>query len=84
MSKAFYPPDTLSKDDIRTIGNVRRDIWTNGLYGLFYGSITGITLNTITYYADQYHIYKLPKPLSRNTAFLSFMLGGAIGRISWR
>jgi hypothetical protein len=41
MSRAFTPPDTLSKDDIKTIADVRRSIWTDGLKGLVLGSLSG-------------------------------------------
>ena len=41
MSRAFAPPDTLSQDDIRTVADVRRAVWINGLFGLGAGSVTG-------------------------------------------
>lgn len=33
MTRGLVPPDTLTKDDIRTLGDVRRDIWTNAAVG---------------------------------------------------
>ena len=33
MTRGLVPPDTLTKDDIRTLGDVRRDIWSNGIVG---------------------------------------------------
>jgi hypothetical protein len=42
MSRAFTPPDTLSQDDIRTVADVRRAVWINGLFGLGAGSVTGM------------------------------------------
>ncbi len=77
MSKAFHPPKTLSKDDIRTIADVRRDIWTNGFIGLGTGSATGIGIHLLGSAGNKLGIWKLP--LSRNTAALFFMMGGAIG-----
>lgn len=41
MSRAFAPPDTLSPDDIRTVADVRRAVWINGIFGLGAGAVTG-------------------------------------------
>mmetsp|Transcript_12733 Transcript_12733/g.27498 ORF Transcript_12733/g.27498 Transcript_12733/m.27498 type:complete len:269 (+) Transcript_12733:153-959(+) len=43
MSRAFAPPDTLSEDDVRTVADVRRALWINGLCGLGAGSVIGAT-----------------------------------------
>ena len=43
MSRAFAPPDALSKEDIRTVADVRRAVWINGLFGLGAGTVTGMT-----------------------------------------
>jgi hypothetical protein len=81
MSRAFHPPDTLSKDDIRTIADVRRDIWTNSFKGLAVGSFTGFTLYSVASIGQhRLKLWNLPNTiLNRNTAFLSVLLGGAIG-----
>mmetsp|Transcript_16287 Transcript_16287/g.24629 ORF Transcript_16287/g.24629 Transcript_16287/m.24629 type:complete len:269 (-) Transcript_16287:338-1144(-) len=42
MSRAFTPPDTLSQDNIRTVADVRRAVWINGLFGLGAGSAIGM------------------------------------------
>lgn len=42
MSSAFTPPDSLSKDDRRTIADVRRAIWINGFLGLGAGTVAGM------------------------------------------
>ena len=47
MSRAFTPPDTLSQDDIRTVADVRRAIWINGLFGLGTGSVIGMGCHII-------------------------------------
>ena len=92
MSRAFHPPDTMSKEDIRAVAQVRRDVWKNGMLGLMYGSVTGYVSHTIAKAvygriddASKRRI-RLPgsdSPLrlnfNRNTALLSFMLGGALG-----
>mmetsp|Transcript_22183 Transcript_22183/g.25671 ORF Transcript_22183/g.25671 Transcript_22183/m.25671 type:complete len:218 (-) Transcript_22183:270-923(-) len=93
MSRAFHPPDTLSKDDVRKIADVRRDVWTSGFKGLFYGSAAGYTLHTASKFfynrvlseknkskiRAAFDINKSKPIFTRNTAFLSFMLGGSLG-----
>mmetsp|Transcript_23387 Transcript_23387/g.67392 ORF Transcript_23387/g.67392 Transcript_23387/m.67392 type:complete len:225 (-) Transcript_23387:95-769(-) len=89
MSRAFSPPDTLSKDDIRTLGDVRRNIWTAGFTGLAYGSVTGFASHSIIKYVynklPEKQKLKMAAPndvpfrFTRNTAFLSVMVGGAVG-----
>ena len=96
MSRAFHPPDTLSKEDIRAVAEVRRDVWTNGMKGLLYGSITGYFSHTIskaiyTRMDDatkgKFRVPGSDTPIrlkfNRNTAFLSFMLGGALGSFAF-
>jgi hypothetical protein len=73
MSRAFTPPSSLSKDDIRTIADIRRDMWTNSFKGIGYGSVAGFTCHTMISF-----ITKSAK-LNRNTALLSLMGGGALG-----
>ena len=77
MSRSFHPPDTLSKEEIRTIADVRRDIWTQSFYGLGYGSIAGFTGHTfISALANRGY---LSAKLNRNTALFSVLAGGALG-----
>ena len=85
MSRAFSPPDNLSKEEIRTIADVRRDIWTNGFLGLGYGSIAGIAIHKTAQYLESKSILKFKKPnsLNKNTAFFSFMAGGALGSFAF-
>lgn len=88
MSREFG--DTLSPEDVKTIADVRRDIWTSGFKGMFYGSAGGYLLHTATRlcYNSLSEASRgkliLPgseKPIrfSRNTAFFSVMAGGALG-----
>mmetsp|Transcript_8891 Transcript_8891/g.12293 ORF Transcript_8891/g.12293 Transcript_8891/m.12293 type:complete len:176 (-) Transcript_8891:237-764(-) len=89
MSRAFHPPDTLSKDEIRQIADVRRDIWKNGFYGLFVGSLSGYVIHSASKFihgrmsdAAKMKIHApgdVPIKFSRNTAFLCVMVGGAVG-----
>eukprot|EP00541_Cyclophora_tenuis_P012824 CAMPEP_0116565100 /NCGR_PEP_ID=MMETSP0397-20121206/13714_1 /TAXON_ID=216820 /ORGANISM="Cyclophora tenuis, Strain ECT3854" /LENGTH=199 /DNA_ID=CAMNT_0004091843 /DNA_START=27 /DNA_END=626 /DNA_ORIENTATION=- len=76
MTRAFTPPDTLSKDDIRTIADVRRDIWTNAFWGLGVGSLSGAAAHGLGQLAQTRGIVR---GLNRNTAFLSVLGGGALG-----
>ena len=63
----------LSKDEVRTITDIRRDIWTASFTGIGYGSLAGITSHTIV------SLVTKSKRLNRNTALLSFLGGGALG-----
>jgi len=89
MSRA---PETLSENDIRTMAQVRRDIWTSGLKGLAIGSTAGYTTfatarlvytrlpeSTKTRLGDFLPHRDAAKLFNRNTAFLSVMAGGALG-----
>ncbi|KAI2500761.1 hypothetical protein MHU86_13685 [Fragilaria crotonensis] len=73
MSRSFTPPDSLSKDDRRALADVRRAIWTDSFLGLAYGSVTALTGHTIV------SLVTRSKKLNRNTALLSFLLGGSLG-----
>jgi hypothetical protein len=80
MSRSFTPPGSLSKEEIRTIADVRRDIWTNSFYGIGYGSLTGITGHTIlSFMQGRGWFGKSSLKLNRNTALLCFLGGGALG-----
>jgi hypothetical protein len=78
MSRAFTPPESLSKEEIRTIADVRREIWTASFTGLAAGTISGFALHSVAKLGQRRGLWKLPF-LNRNTAFLSVLLGGAIG-----
>lgn len=78
MSRAFTPPDTLSKDDIRTLADVRRDIWTSAMKGLCIGTVSGYSLFLMAKFGHQRKLWNLSF-INRNTALLSVLLGGAIG-----
>jgi len=84
MSRAFNPPDTLTKEEIRTIADVRRDIWTNGFWGLAFGSISGYLLHKSAQILQSKSIV-IPKTtvLNKNSAFFSFMAGGALGSFTF-
>jgi hypothetical protein len=69
----------MSKDDIRTVADVRREIWTQGLRGLGYGSFTGFLLHTAAGMGNRRQWWKVKLNLNRNTAMLSVLLGGALG-----
>ena len=52
MSRSFTPPDTLSDDDIRTVADVRRAVWINGLFGLVNTTFPGFFGSGVTYSAQ--------------------------------
>ena len=76
MTRAFTPPETLSDDDIRTIANVRRDIWSNAFYGMGVGILSGAALHGLGSLAQSRGMIR---GLNRNTAFMSVLGGGALG-----
>lgn len=78
MSRAFHPPESLSKEHIKTIADVRRKIWTNGFYGLCYGTIAGYSLHKIAEVGNNRGFWKTGK-LNKNTALFSVLAAGALG-----
>ena len=56
MSSAFTPPDTLTKDDRRTVADVRRTIWINGFIGLGTGTVTGMVGHIILQKLQQRYV----------------------------
>mmetsp|Transcript_6397 Transcript_6397/g.9290 ORF Transcript_6397/g.9290 Transcript_6397/m.9290 type:complete len:206 (+) Transcript_6397:73-690(+) len=94
MSRAFHPPETLSKDDIRTIAQVRRDVWNGGVSGLIMGSCSGYVLHNTAKLiynrmdeGSKRKLLRLPTisdaelliRFNKNTLFMSVMAGGALG-----
>mmetsp|Transcript_2085 Transcript_2085/g.2861 ORF Transcript_2085/g.2861 Transcript_2085/m.2861 type:complete len:181 (+) Transcript_2085:211-753(+) len=78
MTRAFSPPETLSNDDIKTIADVRRNIWTNSFYGLGYGSLAGLVGHSVAQFASGRGLLPGVR-LNRNTLTMSFLAGGALG-----
>ena len=78
MSRAFTPPDTLSKENIRTIAEVRRNIWAEAFRGLLVGTFSGFGLHAAAQFGHNRGFWKMAF-LNRNTALLSVLLGGALG-----
>eukprot|EP00956_Cyclotella_meneghiniana_P001125 scaffold1306_cov73-Cyclotella_meneghiniana.AAC.4 len=95
MSRAFTPPDTLSPSDVRTVADVRRTVWINGIFGLGAGATTCALGHVVLQKLQSYYLpegNELPKqlnmiqkflkplpPLGRNTFTLSLLGGGALG-----
>ncbi len=73
MSRAFTPPPTMSNDDIRTVADVRRDIWTNAFKGMGLGALLGVMGHSVARFGHQRQWWSVP--LNRNTLFLSVLLG---------
>jgi hypothetical protein len=63
MSRAFAPPDTLSQDDIRTVADVRRAVWINGLFGLGVGSVTGCVTHLVLQTLQRTYVVVTDTPL---------------------
>lgn len=73
MTRAFTPPETMSKEDIRKVADVRRDIWTSAFWGMGVGSLGCFLVHGVA------RRTKMGATLNRNTALLSFLAGGAFG-----
>lgn len=78
MSRSFTPPSSLSKDEVRTIANVRRDIWTSSFQGMAYGSLTGLTGHLLVK-AQSNRTGYLAGKLNRNTLMLAVLGGASLG-----
>mmetsp|Transcript_25874 Transcript_25874/g.38218 ORF Transcript_25874/g.38218 Transcript_25874/m.38218 type:complete len:151 (-) Transcript_25874:205-657(-) len=79
MSRSFTPPDTLSKQEIRTIADVRRDIWTNSFHGMGYGAATGVAGHSILSFLVSREFVPLKMKLNRNTATFTVLLCSSLG-----
>lgn len=77
MTRGLYPPDTLTKDDIRTLNQVRKDLWYNSFIGGGFGAGTGLILHTSAQWARRLGMTSVK--LNRNTLMLSVLGGGAFG-----
>jgi hypothetical protein len=73
----MLPPPSLSKEDIRAMADVRREIWTNGAYGLGIGSASGGTLHALASWGNRRGWWKVAT--GRNTLMASVILGGTVG-----
>ena len=76
------PPHSgpFSKEQRQALDKVQSDIWRNGIVGMATGSLSGIGLYAVTAMGRKSGLWKLNGvSLNRNTAFLSFLLGGAVG-----
>lgn len=66
----------MSKDDIRNVADVRRDIWTAGFSGLAIGSAGGLLTHAIVRTGTQRRWWTIPT--SRNTTMMAALLGGTL------
>jgi hypothetical protein len=72
-------PLPLSKDEYQALHHVRKELWSQGAYGLLVGASSGLVLHTALSLLHR-HVRPLPfLKLNRNTAMTSFFLGGAMG-----
>jgi len=77
MTRGLYPPDTLTKDDISTLNQVRRELWYNAFIGGGFGAGTGFVLHAGAQVARKYGL--IGAKMNRNTLMLSVLGGGAFG-----
>ena len=83
MSRSFG--DNLTKEDVKTIADVRRDVWTSGFKGIGYGLATGYILHTTTRFIHNNILNDATRKklkaknivFNRNTAFFSVLAVGA-------
>lgn len=81
MSRSFTPPDTLSKQEIRSIADFRRDNWTNSFYGMGYGAATGVAGHSILSFLVSREYLPLKTKLNRNTALFTVLLCSSLGSV---
>jgi hypothetical protein len=71
-------PKTLSEDDRRTVGEVRKELWVQGFQGLAAGTVAGFVAHTSLAIGNRRDFWGKIK-LNNNTRLLAVLLGGAIG-----
>jgi hypothetical protein len=67
----------MSVDDIRTVADVRRELWTQGFVGLAAGTVAGFVVHTACSIGNRRQWWKVKT--NSNTAMLAVLLGGAMG-----
>mmetsp|Transcript_63335 Transcript_63335/g.95598 ORF Transcript_63335/g.95598 Transcript_63335/m.95598 type:complete len:218 (-) Transcript_63335:228-881(-) len=77
MTRGLYPPDTLSKDDVKTMQELRRNIYSSAILGGGFGCTSGFVLHTGLQMAKKYGL--LNSKLNKNTAMLAVLGCGALG-----
>jgi hypothetical protein len=70
-------PKTMSEDDRRTVGDVRKELWVQGFNGLAAGTVAGFVGHTFASIGNRRNWWKLK--LNSNTGMLAVLLGGALG-----
>ena len=71
--------EEMSKENYQAMNHVRKEIWSNGIYGYALGSSSCVLLHTLVSSLKK-HVYpSLPMALNRNTLLASFFLGGTFG-----
>lgn len=74
----MLPPPSLSKEDVKTLGDVRRDIWTQAWYGMGIGSACGGIAHAVVSYGSRKKLWG-PVNATRNSLMASIILGGTVG-----
>jgi len=76
-SRGPNPREKLSREDMVTLRELRRDIYKNSITGGFFGMGSGLVLHTAAQWARKFGVTKVK--LNRNTLMLSVLGGGAFG-----
>jgi hypothetical protein len=74
----MLPPPSLSKEDVKTLGDVRRDIWTQAWYGMGIGSACGGIVHAAASYGSRKKLWG-PFHATRNSLMAAIIMGGTLG-----
>jgi hypothetical protein len=78
MSRSMLPPPSLSKEDVKTLADVRRDIWTQAWYGMGIGSACGGIVHAAVSYGSRKKLWG-PFNATRNSLMAAIIMGGTLG-----
>eukprot|EP00529_Nitzschia_sp_RCC80_P033982 CAMPEP_0113452496 /NCGR_PEP_ID=MMETSP0014_2-20120614/6876_1 /TAXON_ID=2857 /ORGANISM="Nitzschia sp." /LENGTH=203 /DNA_ID=CAMNT_0000343869 /DNA_START=981 /DNA_END=1592 /DNA_ORIENTATION=- /assembly_acc=CAM_ASM_000159 len=79
MTRGLQPPDSLSKEDVYVLREVRKDIYTQGMVGGGLGACAGLVMYTGAQHMKKRLGYFKNAPFNRNTAMLVVFSSFAFG-----
>ncbi len=68
----------LTKEEVRSLGDVRRSVWKGGFYGFCYGSVGSLALHEMAQYARRRGLFPSMK-VSPSSRLFAVLAGGALG-----
>jgi hypothetical protein len=77
MTRGLYPPESLSKDDIESLHEVRKNVWVGGFQGFCAGFASGYLIHRAAVFANEKKW--ITASLSKNTKFATIMVLGSLG-----